>query len=192
MLFACTRGGWDPTTYLRASHPLQRRIHRAVLRGTGLPRVTVGVDGCGVPVHGMPLRAMATIFARIGDPARWGELAPYIARCAEAMRAEPYLVAGRDRTDTAVMTVAPGLVVKSGAEALACAAVPGRALGVAVKIADGGDRASGPALIRALSLVDALSPAQVRSLAPFARRAVIGGEGRVGDVIADFFVSPPR
>lgn len=185
MLAACVGGGWDTDTYLKASHPLQRRIRRAVALATGADLVT-GVDGCGVPTFGLPLSAMATLFARLSLPEGLGDLAPQAQRCQEAMRAEPYLVAGRDRTDTAVMTVAPGIVVKSGAEALACAGIVGEGVGVAVRIADGGARASGPALIRALALLGALSDAQVESLARFARRPVTGGGRRVGDVIADF------
>jgi len=186
MVVACIRAGWDHRTYLRAGHPLQRRVLRAVLSGTGLAKVAVGVDGCGVPVHGMPLSAMATLFARLARPGRFGGLEPQVIRCTAAMRAEPYLVAGRNRTDTAVMTAAEGLVVKSGAEALACAAVLEPGLGVAVKIADGGERAAGPALIRVLSLLGALSQDQVARLAPIARRPVTGGDRRVGDVIAHF------
>ncbi len=186
MLLACVRAGWHTATYPRPGHPLQRRVRRAVLLGTGLETLRIGVDGCGVPVHGMPLFAMATLFARLASPERWGPLAPQLARCTDAMRAEPYLVAGRDRTDTALMEVAPGLVVKYGAEALACAAVPEAGLGVAVKIADGSERASGPGLVRTLQLLGALTGSQLRRLAPIARRPVIGGGRPVGEVVADF------
>lgn len=186
MLAACVRAGWDPETYVRPSHPLQRRIRRAVSFATGLDGVSVGVDGCGVPTFGMPLSAMATLFARLSLPERLGDLAPQAERCQKAMRAEPYLVAGRDRTDTALMEAAPDIVVKSGAEALACAGVVSEGIGVAVRIADGGARASGPALIRALALLGALSDAQVSVMARFARRPVTGGGRRVGHVLADF------
>jgi L-asparaginase II len=78
------------------------------------------------------------------------------------------------------------LLVKSGAEGLACAAVPQAGLGVAVKVADGGERASGPALIRALELIGALPEAELGELAGFARRPVLGGGERVGEVVAEF------
>ncbi len=129
---------------------------------------------------------MATLFARLARPERLGDLERHAARCTAAMRAEPYLVAGRNRTDTAVMTEGRDLVVKSGAEGLACAALLGPGLGVAVKVADGGDRAVGPALIRALSLLDALSSVQLTRLGSFAKRPLTGGERRVGDVVAEF------
>lgn len=186
MVAACERQGWDREDYRAATHPLQRRILRAVRVLTGLNDMEVGVDGCGVPVHGMPLSAMATMYARLGRLRPFGALGERIAECSAAMRAHPYLVAGRNRTDTALMEGSRDLVVKSGAEGLACAAVPAAGLGVAVKIADGGERASGPALIRALTLVGALSDTELAALEPFARRPVKGGGVQVGEVVAGF------
>jgi len=186
MLAACERQGWDLEGYRSASHPLQRRILRAVRGLTGLHDMAIGVDGCGVPVHGMPLSTMAKLYARLGKPQSLGALGEEIAECSAAMRAHPYLVAGRNRTDTAVMEGSAALVVKSGAEGLACAVVPGAGLGVAVKVADGGERASGPALIRALTLIGALSNAELAGLERFARRPVLGGGARVGEMVADF------
>jgi L-asparaginase II len=152
--------------------------------------VHVGVDGCGVPVHGMPLEAMARVYARLTVPAGWGPLEPHVGRAVEAMTTEPYLVAGRNRVDTAVMKAAPGLVVKGGAEGLMCAAWLAGGLGVAIKIRDGSPRATGPALIHALASVGALTSEQVRALAVFARPAVLGGGEPVGELVPDFALKP--
>jgi L-asparaginase II len=180
MLLACVRSGWDPATYANRAHPLQRRVLRAVRRATDLEALEVGVDGCGVPVHGMPLAAMATLYARLADPARAGPLAPSIERAVEAMLAEPWFVGGRARDDTAIMEATGDVLAKEGAEALDCAAVLPTGLGVAVKVADGGERAAGPALIHALAQLDALDRAQLRMLEPFARPPVLGGGQPVG------------
>ncbi len=122
MLAACRAQEWPLDSYREPNHPLQQEILRVVLAVTGLHDVPVGVDGCGVPVHGMPLRSMATIYARLGTPDRWGDLGPHARRVADAMEAEPYLVAGRNRVDTALMQTVPGLIAKGGAEGLLCAA----------------------------------------------------------------------
>lgn len=192
MVAASAAAGWDLETYLRPSHPLQRRVLKAVLLATGLARVHVGVDGCGAPVHGMPLASMATLFARMARPERLGSLGAEVARATSAMRAEPYLVAGRNRTDTALMREVPGLVVKSGAEGLACAAVLETGLGVAVKVEDGSDRAAGPALIRALELLGALDAQALARLDPFVRRPVTGGGRVVGELSADLRLRSAR
>jgi L-asparaginase II len=186
MILACTRAGWDPHTYRRAGHPLQRRITRAVTRATGRDRLEMGVDGCGVPVHGMPLRSMATLFARLTRTERLGDLGPFADRAVGAMRAEPYLVGGKKRLDTDLMAAFSGVVAKEGAEALTCAGVLPSGLGVAVKIEDGGWRATAPALIHALRQIDALTDAEVTRVADHARPPVLGGGRRVGEMSATF------
>ncbi len=187
ILLACARAELDARTYPERRHPLQRRILRAVGWATDLERIPVGVDGCGVPVHGVPLRAAATLYARLLEPDRsFGRLAPHILRVTEAMRAAPYLVAGRGRTDTVLMRQVPGLVVKVGAEALHCAAVPELGLGVAVKVADGGERASGPALVHVLRELGVVGEDEVARLGRVARRAVLGGGRPVGELVPAF------
>jgi len=180
MLLASTRAGWPTATYRRRSHPLQRRILGAVQRLSGSDDVVVGIDGCGVPVHGMGLRAVATMYARLSDPDRQGRLAPAVERVVSAMRAEPYLVGGRNRIDTEVMRAAPGILAKEGAEALNCAVALGDGLGIAVKVADGGYRAAGPALIAVLDALGLIGAGARRRLAKRASPPVLGGGRPVG------------
>jgi L-asparaginase II len=125
---------------------------------------------------------MATIYAQLGAPSRWEAMETSARHAVRAMTAHPYLVAGRNRADTAVMTVAPGVVAKGGAEGLLCAAIPASGLGIAVKVDDGASRATGPALIHVLDRLQALSAEQVQKLAPFARPAVLGGGEPVGEI----------
>lgn len=191
MLFACDRSGLDLGTYLRLSHPLQREIVRAVRAATDADPV-IGVDGCGAPVHGVPLRGMATLFARLSGPERLGRLAEHAATAVGAMRAEPYLVAGRARSDTLIMEAIPGVVTKVGAEGLHCAAVLGQGIGIAVRIDDGSDRAAAPALLRALDILGVLDEGQRERLASVAAPAVLGGGRPVGALEAGFRLRPPR
>jgi L-asparaginase II len=182
MLLACMRAGWDRVSYLRAGHPLQKRVLRAVLSATDLDEVDVGVDGCGVPVHGMPLRSMATLYARLVRPERLDELEPFADRAVESMLAEPYLVAGRNRLDTDVMQSAGDVVVKEGAEGLVCAAALASGLGIAIKVEDGSGRAAAPVLVRTLAELDILTPDHTDALQRHARPAVLGGGKRVGEL----------
>ena len=182
---ASAASGWDLETYRNPDHPLQRAVLAAVTDASGARPLAVGTDGCGVPVHGMPLRAMATLFARLARPERLGSLEEAARRAVEAMTAAPYLVAGRGRIDTAVMETAPGIVVKSGAEGLLCAGLLERGIGVAVKAEDGSWRATDPAAVRTLRLLDAIDDAQVGRLAAYARPPVLGGGEPVGEIITD-------
>ncbi|HYY44693.1 MAG TPA: asparaginase [Actinomycetota bacterium] len=185
-LLACRRKGWDLRSYLDRSHPLQQGIQTAVEQITGISDLHVGVDGCGSPVHGLPLQAMATLYARLGAASSLGPLRDAAQRCMSAMRRAPYLVAGKARVDTALMEVAPGVVVKTGAEGLLCAAVIDGGIGVAVKVADGEGRAAGPALFRALETLGVLDQRQVTSLVDFASPPVIGGGAVVGRLESEF------
>ena len=138
MLLACVRAGWNVGHVPAPVAPAAATRATAVGRATGVERPRIGVDGCGVPVQGMPLRAIATLYARLGEPERWAGLETDAGRAVDAMLAEPYLVGGRGRVDTAMMQAVPGVVAKEGAEALHCASVPSMGIGVAVKVADGG------------------------------------------------------
>ena len=186
MLAACTAQGWDLATYREPDHPLQQAVLEAVQAATSLEELHLGVDGCGVPVHGMPLASIAAIYARLTDPDRWGKLAAHARRVGQGMRAEPYLVAGRNRTDTAVMEIADGVIVKGGAEGLMCAGVFGRGIGVAVKVRDGGARAAGPVMVRALRHLDVLTDGDLDRIPTFTRPPVVGGGWPVGELSADF------
>jgi L-asparaginase II len=186
MLLAAASRGEQLDTYLDSSHPLQRAVVDAVLRMSGQRDVRTGVDGCGAPVHAMPLRAMATLFARIGSPPRDEPVATELSACTRAMRAHPYLVAGGDRADTALMETVDGLVTKGGAEGLSCAAAPDRGVAVAVRVDDGSPRAAAPALIRALELLGILTEHQLGVLDRFARPPVTGGERPVGSLTSTF------
>ena len=181
-LLAAVRTEWDTETYLDPAHPLQRRILDAVRLGIGGEPLKVGVDGCGAPVHAMRLLDMATLFARLAVPDRYGDLGADVARATSAMAAQPYMVAGRDRVDTAVMQVAPNVAVKAGAEGLLCAAVLDQGIGVAVKVQDGGARGVDPVLIRILLDLDVLGRSQVEQLARYAKPVVFGGGQPVGAI----------
>jgi L-asparaginase II len=191
MLAACTAQGWPLETYREPDHPLQQIILQTVLGVTGQGDVRVGVDGCGIPVHGMPLTRMALIYARLTAPERWGPLEGFARRAGQAMQSEPYMVAGRNRPDTALMQAVPGVVAKGGAEALICAAVSSRGLGVAVKVRDGGSRAAGPALLEVLRQLEVLDDQAMRVLEPFLRPPVLGGGRPVGELTPDLELRRP-
>jgi L-asparaginase II len=136
---------------------------------------------------------MATLYARLAEPERLGEpRAQHAARAVAAMRRQPYMVGGRHRVDTEVMSNIGGVVAKEGAEALDCAALVGPRLGIAVRVDDGGYRAVGPALIRVLELVGALPRRARTPLRPYARPPVLGGGQPVGQIVAGFDLETPR
>lgn len=145
MLATCVVNDWDRTTYRDLGHPLQQAIAATVADLAGEPVAATAVDGCGAPVMAISLAGLARAFGRLaGAPA--GSLE---ARTADAMRTHPGLVGGTGRDVTALMTGTPGLIAKDGAESVyAVGLADGR--GIAVKVADGGQRAKGVILAAVL------------------------------------------
>ena len=183
---ASARRGWDLDSYRSPNHPIHRRVLRAVTASTDVERPRIGVDGCGIPVHGVPLRAMATMFARLGSPERLGRLASAADRIVRGMLAAPHMVGGTRRLDTDVMTAGDGQVIaKEGAEGLVCATSLPQGIGIALKVTDGNWRRLAPAVIKVLRDLDVFpEPDRRRAPAPRAaprpgRRGATGrGRGR--------------
>ena len=146
MLAVARHLGEQTKGYVRPDHPVQMRIAGIIAALTGCqPTADVcGVDGCSVPTWALPLEAWALAFARIAGAATTGsdELAAG-RRLMAACMAEPAYVAGDKRFCTDVMAAFAGKVfVKTGAEGVFCGALPGKGIGIALKIDDGATRAS--------------------------------------------------
>ncbi len=172
MLAICQHLGFSPENYISPEHPVQQLIVRTMGQVCGLPagEIKIGIDGCGVPVFGMPVRNMALGFARLADPRGLPPaLAPAAVRLAGAMQKNPYLVAGRKRFCTDLMQAFPGrFVAKNGAEGIYCAGIlpqdEGSGLGIAVKIEDGSLKAAYSAMAEILLQTGTLAPDEIKSL----------------------------
>jgi L-asparaginase II len=171
MLLTCQAAGWPTTGYLDPGHPLQLALREAMADLAGEPVAAVGVDGCGAPLFGVSLTAVARAYARLvgaepGTPER---------RVADAMRAHPDLVAGTGREDTTAMRAVPGLLLKGGAEGVHVGALAdGSAF--AVKVDDGAERARPPVIAAVLRRLGV----DITALADLAEPPVLGGGTRVG------------
>jgi len=149
-MLAVARHLGEPTRgYVRPDHSVQLRIAKVIEGLTGAkpgPDVC-GIDGCSVPTWALPLDAWAWAFARLAGTASGTAEMTAGRRLMAACMAEPAFVAGEKRFCTEVMAALPGRVfVKTGAEGVFVAAVPGTGLGIALKIDDGATRASEAAL----------------------------------------------
>ncbi|MGW5735353.1 MULTISPECIES: asparaginase [Streptomyces] len=177
MLAVCDLNGWPAESYLDPAHPLQQLILQVVEEAAGEKVAAVGTDGCGAPLMAISLTGLARAFRHFvlapeGTPER---------RVADAMRAHPEYVAGTRRPDTWLMREIPGALSKMGAEAVQAFALPdGRAL--AFKIDDGGIRALGPVLARALALAGQEGDVLTR----VGRAPLLGGAVEVGEIRAAF------
>jgi L-asparaginase II len=140
MLAVCRARRWPTRGYRLPDHPLQLALVAEIAAAAQVdPRaLRTAVDGCGVVTFGLAIERMAHAFSRL-ERIDGGQ------RVAAAMRAYPELVRGPGAPDTVLMQRLPGWTAKGGAEGLVCACGPD-GIGVALKVADGADRAVAPAL----------------------------------------------
>ncbi|GIF64980.1 asparaginase [Asanoa ishikariensis] len=173
MLLTCVAAGWPTEGYLSPEHPLQKSITAAVADLAGEDVVATAVDGCGAPLLGISLTALARAFGTLV------EAAPGTAErsVADAMRAHPELVSGTDTVEQKLMAAVPGMLVKAGAEGVMAVAVPG-AGAVAIKMDDGAHRGNRPVLVSALRRIGVTGTA----LEQAAQELVLGGGETVGEL----------
>jgi len=147
LCLACAMHGGAPDLrqyakgYVAAEHPVMCEVSAALQAATGfdLSGTARGTDGCSIPTYEIPLRHLALAFARVATGVGLGAgYADAARRLRAAVASAPYLVAGSGRFDTRVMErLGARVFCKVGAEAVFCAALPERGLGVAIKIDDG-------------------------------------------------------
>jgi L-asparaginase II len=175
MLATCRLNGWDLTTYRDPDHPLQRLMADTLAELAGEPVAATAVDGCGAPVMAISLAGLARAFGRIASAAP-GTPEHDVTT---AMRAFPEYVGGTRRDVTALIRGTEGLIGKDGAESVhAVGLADGR--GVALKIADGGQRARPVVLAAVLRRLGVESSAYAR----LEDAPILGHGQQVGAVVA--------
>ncbi|MFD8391379.1 asparaginase [Streptomyces sp. NPDC059680] len=175
MLWTAQLNGWSLEDYLDPGHPLQQAIQEIVEDLTGQRVARVTVDGCGAPLFSISLHGLARALSRITSAAPGTPE----ARVADAMREHAEMASGSGRDVAALMRAVPGLLAKDGFEGVQVAALPdGRA--IAVKIADGANRARIPVAAAAL----ARAGVDPGLLTEFAGEPLLGGGEPVGCVRA--------
>ena len=130
MLALCKMNGWNLENYDEPSHPLQKEIKRKIYELCGLKKdYPVTKDGCGVPIHSMPLENMVKGYLNLFCNPKYDKIT-------QAFRSYPYIIGGEDRTDTKVMENSASLVAKVGAGGLCIVVNLETEEGLIVKISD--------------------------------------------------------
>lgn len=154
--------------YYNLNHPVQQRILKAVSEMCGYSKddIEIGIDGCGVPVHALPLHNIACGYAKMASPTVLGmERSTVVQRITKAMTAAPEMVGGTNRFCTDFMIAGNGRFFgKAGAEGVYCVGDNKTGLGIAVKVEDGNGRAVYPATIEALVQLGLLNNQQIEML----------------------------
>lgn len=162
------------TDYLETAHPVQLAVMDCLagVAGVHVGTWTIGIDGCSAPNFALPLSRWAYAMARVATGQGLGGMRARAAqRLAGAMGAYPELMSGTGRACAQFIRACEGrAIVKTGAEGVFVAMLPGRGLGVALKVDDGATRAAETlmaAFLTMLGAMDATHPvAQAHMAAP--------------------------
>lgn len=129
MLALCKKLGFPTDSYDEFDHPLQKLITKRVgelcAPNADYPLTK---DGCGVPVHSMPLKNMVLGFLNLFCDQKYNKMKAAILN-------EPYIFGGEDRTDTKIVQES-GLISKVGAGGLCIVINTTVQEGFVVKICD--------------------------------------------------------
>jgi L-asparaginase II len=168
-------------------HPLQQLSLDVLsdLANIDIRQYPMGIDGCGLPAPTMPLIQLGRATARFARPEDLSiERAQAIYRLHQAITNEPLYIAGHGSVVSELNEITRGAVLaKTGAEGVVTAALPEQGLGIAVKIADGSNRARSVALFAILNYLEALSTEQKHQLQAHIAPTIVNSRGlKVGEV----------
>ena len=129
MLALCKKLDLPCENYDELEHPLQQLVIKKVSELCALQKTyPITKDGCGVPVMSMPLKNMVLGFINLFCD-------PKYEKMTAAIRNNPYIYGGEDRTDTKIVAES-GLIAKVGAGGLCIVINTEKEEGFVVKVSD--------------------------------------------------------
>lgn len=168
MLITCKYYGEDLYTYYKPEHPVQKRIMKTISEVCEYDedKILTAVDGCGVPVHAMPLYKFAQGFARLSKPDVFSaDREKVIRRITSAMTKYPEMVAGTDRICTDLMKVCGDrLFAKGGAAAYYAVGLKDKGIGITFKIEDGNSKIVPAVVLETLRQLDVIKDEELKKL----------------------------
>ena len=172
-------------------HPLQQLSLDILsdMAGIDLKKYPMGIDGCGLPAPSMPLRHLGYATARFANPEDLTDTrAQAIYRLQTAIKNEPVYIAGHGTMASELNEITQGrILAKTGAEGVLTAAIPEKGLGIALKIADGSNRARSVALLAILDHLGMLSAKEKNKLTA---HIAPGIENSRGDIVGQIRPAP--
>ena len=180
--------------YTKADHPVQSDLIRLMssLGNLDLSKTARGLDGCGIPVFGIPVKSVALAMAKFADPDILSQSEKEACiQIREACAQNPIMISGTNKINTLIQAeTADKAVVKGGAEGVYTAAINSLGLGVCIKVDDGAGRAASVVMLHVLRKLNILNDESVKKIKEFGVKDIrnwsgtLVGEIRVGGGIS--------
>jgi L-asparaginase II len=167
-LASCVINGWDTSSYLDPSHPLQE-LTVSVIEEFSAEKISHStVDGCGAPLHALSSKALAKAI---------GKASGSDAEVFQAMTQNAWVVGDHGAADSLLLD--RGMLAKIGAEGVF---VIGTAsgYGVSVKVADGSLRPAALVGLKLLLNQGLIEPSLFSELEQSLQTRSLGGEVELG------------
>lgn len=179
--------------YYLPEHPVQQEIIQCVAEAAGLrPQdIPLGIDGCNVPTFALSIERMAYAYARLAVPIHFSEVRNTACEIVKAaFSAYPFLLAGTDRFTTDLLKATGSkFIAKDGAEGVYCLGLPDEGIGIAVKIADGNERAVPPVVFSLLDQLGFLTAKEKDKLSAYRKGLIYNASDKlVGEIRPAFSI----
>lgn len=173
----------DLDTYYKPEHPVQKRIMKTLseICEYDEDKIVTAVDGCGVPVHAMPLYKFAQGCARLSKPEVLGDKRGQIVRrITDSMAAHPEMVGGTDRMCTDLMKICGDrLFAKEGAAAYYAVGLKDRGIGMSFKIEDAAKGIVYAVVLEVLRQLDVITSEELKKLEKYYVMESINHKGEI-------------
>ncbi|MDP4181766.1 MAG: asparaginase [Bacillota bacterium] len=175
--------GYPIKDYYKSEHNVQVEAEKIILEFGDIRQDDFkrGFDGCGVPVIAAPLKNLAKAYANLcNDDFKEGKYKKSQSYLISAMSMYPEMVGGKGRVDTEIMKhFGSRIIGKIGDEAIFCAGIIGKAMGIAIKIEDGNMRALGPALMNLLLKLNIIDADETKDMMPIFKPVLTNHKGEI-------------
>lgn len=191
MLAIAMKEDFDAHTYLSPENPVQQRILELIADFADIDKedIKIAIDGCGAPVHAMPISSMAKAYMKLANPSHIEEKHAAAARkIVMAMTGYPEMIAGTRGFDSELMRVTRGrMAAKVGSDGVYCVGAVRKDIGIAVKIEDGNMRVLSSVVMETLKQLELISDEELAELKHFHIRDIKNSQGdKIGEIRPTF------
>lgn len=142
MIAAAINAGDDRGGYHKPDHPVQQKILEltGILAELDKAHIKTGEDGCGLPVHAVPLKNMAVSYLKFVKPEmiESPDTAKAVFQIAKIMNKHPNII-GSHNFICSVLLNDNNIVAKGGAQGVYCFALKKERISFALKVVTGSE-----------------------------------------------------
>ena len=191
-LITAKKLGYSLDDYYATDHPLQKAVTDVLSSMCDYPadKIEIGIDGCGMPVHAMPLYKFAQGLARMSKPDTLDDTrAKAVARITNAITTHPEMINGTDGFTTELMQAfGDRLFSKSGANAYYAIGLKDKGIGIVMKMEDGASNIVPIAILETLVQIGVITRDEAESLPSHKPVEILRNHKKeeIGRVVAEF------